>query len=105
MLGLSPRVGPILSVDHVVRGAEREALRESGALAVDMESWWLAAAAEGRPLVVLRVVLDAPGREIARPGVAFDAFRALRRLTDTAPGLAAWADNPDSRSAPTAELA
>jgi 4-hydroxy-3-methylbut-2-enyl diphosphate reductase len=94
--GLAPRVGPIVSVDHVVRGEERAALCETGALAVDMESAWLAAAAEGRPFAVLRVVLDAPGREIVRPGVALDAFRALRRLSEAAPALLDWATEPIS---------
>jgi nucleoside phosphorylase len=85
-------VGPIASADHVVHGAERGALAGQGALAADMESAWLAAAAAGRPLAVVRVVLDTPSREISRPlatlagGVA--AWRALRRL---APALARWA--------------
>ena len=61
------RVGPIVSADHVVRGAERAALAGEGALAADMESAWLAPAAAGRPLAVLRVVLDTPEREIHRP--------------------------------------
>ena len=86
------RVGPIASVDHVVHGAERAARAGEGALAVDMESAWLAPAAAGRPFAVLRVVLDTPARELARPmaalagGVA--AWRALRRA---APALALWA--------------
>jgi len=40
---------------------------------------------------VLRVVLDAPGREIVRPGVLRDLGIALRRLRSAAPALAAWA--------------
>ena len=86
------RVGPVASVDHVVRGAERGVLAGEGALAVDMESAWLARAAGERPFAVLRVVLDAPAREIHRPlatvagGIA--AWRALRRA---APALALWA--------------
>jgi 4-hydroxy-3-methylbut-2-enyl diphosphate reductase len=96
--GIEPRVGPILSVDHVVRGESREALRRTGALAVDMESAWLARAAAGRPFAVLRVVLDAPGREIARLGIALDTFRALRRLALAAPALLDWAAAPLSGS-------
>ncbi len=67
-------------------------LAGEGALAVDMESAWLARAAGERPFAVLRVVLDAPAREIHRPlatlagGLA--AWRALRRA---APALALWA--------------
>jgi 4-hydroxy-3-methylbut-2-en-1-yl diphosphate reductase len=84
-------VGPLASVDHVVRGAERGVLAAEGALAADMESAWLAPAAAGRPFAVLRVVLDTPAREIYRPlttlagGVV--AWRALRRA---APALALW---------------
>jgi 4-hydroxy-3-methylbut-2-enyl diphosphate reductase len=103
--GIEPRVGPIASVDHVVRGDERDALRRSGAVAVDMESGWLACAAAGRPFAVLRVVLDAPGRELARPGVALDAFRALRRLSEAAPALLDWSVTPLSRFAAPANPA
>ena len=83
--------GPVASSDHVVRGPERTALAGTGALAVDMESAWLAPAAAGRPFAVLRVVLDTPAREIHRPlttlcgGIV--AWRALRRA---APALALW---------------
>ena len=85
-------VGPLTSVDHLVRGAERALLAGAGTLAVDMESAWLAPAAAGKPFAVLRVVLDTPAREIYRPlatlagGLA--AWRALRRA---APALALWA--------------
>ena len=89
-VGVDARVGPLLSVDHVVRGAERSRLAESGALVVDMESAWLAPGANGRPLAVLRVVLDTPGREIVRPGALVDFGIALRRLRRIAPALAAW---------------
>jgi 4-hydroxy-3-methylbut-2-enyl diphosphate reductase len=102
--GIEPRVGPILSLDHVVRGDSRLALRRTGALGVDMESAWLARAAAGRPLAVLRVVLDAPGREIARPGIALDTFRALRRLSLAAPALLDWAAAPLSRFAGPVKL-
>ena len=85
-------VGPIASVDHLVRGAERAVLAAEGALAVDMESAWLAPAAAGRPFAVLRVVVDTPAREVHRPLTTFagvlTARRALRRA---APALALWA--------------
>src|SRR5439155_2182461 len=42
-LGIRARTGPIVSVDHLVSGNERLALADTGALAVDMESAWLAA--------------------------------------------------------------
>ena len=86
------RVGPLASVDHLVRGAEGGALAGEGALVVDMESAWLAPAAAGRPFAVLRVVLDTPAREIYRPlatlAAGLAAWQALRRA---APALALWA--------------
>ena len=85
-------VGPVLSVDHIVRRAERVALGAGGALVVDMESAWLAPGTAGRPFAVLRVVLDTPERGFSRPlatlGDAVIAWRALRRA---APALAIWA--------------
>jgi 4-hydroxy-3-methylbut-2-enyl diphosphate reductase len=85
-------VGPIASADHVVHGAERGELAARGVLAADMESAWLATGAAGRPLAVVRVVLDTPSREIYRPLAALAgglaAWRALRRA---APALALWA--------------
>jgi 4-hydroxy-3-methylbut-2-en-1-yl diphosphate reductase len=85
-------VGPILSFDHLVHGAERAALAADGALAVDMESAWLAPVAAGSPFAVLRVVLDTPDRGFSRPLAALGdgvvAWRALRRA---APALALWA--------------
>jgi len=79
--GLRVALGPIASSERLVTGARRRALRDaSGALAVDMESFWLAAA---RPPAVLRVVLDTGARELVRPratarGVRV-AYRTLRR--------------------------
>jgi 4-hydroxy-3-methylbut-2-en-1-yl diphosphate reductase len=84
--------GPVVCVDHVVRGIERAELAGEGAVAVDMESAWLAVAAAGRPFVVLRVVLDTPAdgvRALAgRSAGAVAAWHALRRA---APALAVWA--------------
>jgi 4-hydroxy-3-methylbut-2-enyl diphosphate reductase len=89
--GLRPRLGPVASADHVVQGAERARLLATGALAVDMESAWIAAAATGgTPFAVLRVVLDAPGSELRRVGLAAAAISALRMLRRAAPALADW---------------
>jgi 4-hydroxy-3-methylbut-2-en-1-yl diphosphate reductase len=93
-LGLPARLGPIVSVDRVVSGPERERLRaDTGAIAVDMESAWLADAAGDRPFAVLRVVVDAPGRDLKRNPVATarGGLRAYRALAKAAPALASWA--------------
>ena len=84
-------VGPVASVDHLVRGAERAALAAEGALAADMESAWLAPAAAGRPFAVLRVVVDTPARDGRRPLAALaDGIAAWRALRRAAPALAVW---------------
>jgi 4-hydroxy-3-methylbut-2-enyl diphosphate reductase len=88
--GLRVHVAPIVSVAHVVRGARRRALGASGAGAVDMESAWLAAGAAGRPLAVVRVVLDGPNHELLRPALAGNLLRALRALRTVARALQLW---------------
>ena len=81
--GLRVRVGPIASSQRLVVHERRRALQRTGALAVDMESAWLAPAADAQPLVTMRVVLDTHRRELHRPlrtlaGAAV-AYRRLRR--------------------------
>jgi 4-hydroxy-3-methylbut-2-enyl diphosphate reductase len=89
-LGTAARLGPIRSEGHMARGAERERLHESGAIAVDMESRWLAEAAVDRPFAVLRVVVDTPRRELLRFGTIPNGLRALATLRRIAPALEAW---------------
>jgi len=88
--GLRAHVGAIVSTDRVLTPAERRRL--DGALAVDMESAWLAEAAGGRPLAVLRVVVDGAGRRIADPRIAVDGVRALRALRRCSAVLAEWSE-------------
>jgi 4-hydroxy-3-methylbut-2-enyl diphosphate reductase len=89
-LGVNAHLGPIRSEDHIVRGVEREQLRASGAIAVDMESRWLAEAAGDRPFAVLRVIIDTPHRELLRVGTIPDSLRALATLRRIAPALETW---------------
>jgi 4-hydroxy-3-methylbut-2-enyl diphosphate reductase len=89
--GLRVRVGPVLTVDHLVRGAERERLAATGALVADMESAVLARAADGRPLAVVRAVSDTPDRPLVSPGVLGGGLAALRSLRTAGPALARWA--------------
>lgn len=67
--GLRVRRGMMLSVAGTkpVRGPMRAELRETGAIAVDMESAWLAHGLEGRPFAAVRVVVNTPARELTRP--------------------------------------
>jgi len=81
--GLTVHVGPIVSSARIVRGRRRQELQATGALAVDMESAWIARALGDRPMVTLRVVVDTPRHELHRPlrmfSAALLAFRNLRR--------------------------
>jgi 4-hydroxy-3-methylbut-2-en-1-yl diphosphate reductase len=91
--GIHTELGPIVSVDHVVRGAERERLRADGAVAVDMESAWLADAAAGRPFAVMRAVVDTADRELTKPlATVAGGGRALRTLSGSVDALVGWAE-------------
>jgi 4-hydroxy-3-methylbut-2-enyl diphosphate reductase len=86
--GLRVHVGPIASSERIVRGERRRELSRTGALAVDMESAWLAPAVQDRPFLTLRVVLDTASRELHRPlqtlaGFTI-AYRSLRRACELA---------------------
>jgi 4-hydroxy-3-methylbut-2-enyl diphosphate reductase len=100
-IGVEARLGPMVSTDHVVAGSERRRLVEqTGAIAVDMESAWLAVAAGDRPLAVLRVVVDTPGRELKSSPLATarGGVRAYRSLVKAAPALAPWAEAAGPRT-------
>jgi 4-hydroxy-3-methylbut-2-en-1-yl diphosphate reductase len=91
--GMKVRVGNVVCVSQLALGERRAELHAGGAIAVDMESVWLAGAAGERPFGVVRVVLDSPRHELMRPqaiGGALRAARALRRvagaLHELAPG-------------------
>ena len=62
-----------------------------GAIAVDMESVWLAAGAGERPFGVVRVVLDSPSHELMRPQAVGGALRAALALRKVAAALHDWA--------------
>jgi 4-hydroxy-3-methylbut-2-enyl diphosphate reductase len=88
--GLHAVTGPVVSTESVAKPSDRATLADSGVVAVDMESAWLAPVADGRPLAVLRVVADEPGRRMADPRLLRDGARALRTLRRAAPALDAW---------------
>jgi 4-hydroxy-3-methylbut-2-enyl diphosphate reductase len=89
--GMEVRTGTIVSVSKIALGERRAQLHAEGAIAVDMESVWLAAGAAGRPFAVVRVVLDSPSHELLRPGAALGAMRASRALRrTTAAVLQSW---------------
>src|SRR5215467_9031830 len=75
------------------RGGGRERARavDAGALAVDLESAWLAAAAGGRPVAVVRAISDTPQRPLRSPAALAGGLRALRSLRAAGPALTRWA--------------
>jgi 4-hydroxy-3-methylbut-2-enyl diphosphate reductase len=89
--GLPARTGRVVTVDRLVRGAERAQLARGGALVADLESAPLAAAADGRPVAVIRAVSDTAGRPLLSPGIVAGGLAALRSLRAAAPVLARWA--------------
>lgn len=89
--GLRVHVGPIACVDRVLSPTERRGLGARGALAVDMESAWLAGGAGGRPLVVMRVVVERSDRSLHDPRTAAAGIRALASLRRASAALSEWA--------------
>ncbi len=89
--GLRASVGPIATVDRLIRSGEHAGLAAAGAIAVDMESGPLLAGAVGQPAVVLRAISDTPGRPVVSPGIVSGGLAALRSLRLAAPALARWA--------------
>jgi 4-hydroxy-3-methylbut-2-enyl diphosphate reductase len=89
--GLRVHLGPIVSTDHLAGPAERRGLETEGALALDMESAWLAEGAGGRPLAVLRVVVEPAGRHLVDPRTITAGIRALANLRRASGALAEWA--------------
>ncbi len=89
--GLPVRVGPLVTSDHIVTGAERRRLADEGALAVDMESGPVAAAAAGRPFAAVRVIVDTPEVPLLRPATIRGGVLACRTLRQVGPPLTRWA--------------
>lgn len=91
--GHTVHFGRLAQSDHVVRGAERAALRATGAIAVDMESAAMmrAALARGaRPVAAARVVVDTPEHELLRVGTLRTGITAFRVLKDLLPAFLDW---------------
>ncbi len=90
-LGLTVQVGAIHTSDRIVTGASRDRLAATGALAVDMETAVLRAAAGDRPFAAVRVVTDTVRAPLWSPGTLWRGVRALSALRTAAPALRQWA--------------
>jgi 4-hydroxy-3-methylbut-2-enyl diphosphate reductase len=83
-LGLRVHVGPLQSVERIGGPVDPDAL------AVDLETAWLAAAAGGGPFAAVRAIVDTPHAPLARPGTPVRGLLALRSLRRAAPALSSW---------------
>jgi 4-hydroxy-3-methylbut-2-en-1-yl diphosphate reductase len=88
--GMKVRTGSVVCVSRLALGERRAQLQAGGAIAVDMESVWLAAGAARRPFGVVRVVLDSPEHELLRVRAAVGALRAALALRGVAGALHEW---------------
>jgi 4-hydroxy-3-methylbut-2-en-1-yl diphosphate reductase len=97
--GFRVQTGPVFSTERITNPDERRRL--DGILAVDMESAWLAGAADGRPLAVVRVVVEEADRNLVDVRTAAAGIKALRNLRRAAAVLDEWADaaQPDGTRA------
>lgn len=84
--GVAASAGPIWCADHVVHGARRAVLANTGAVAVDMESAAVASACGAQRLVVVRVLIDTPARGLLL-GCLLGGRRAYRTLRDVGAAL------------------
>jgi 4-hydroxy-3-methylbut-2-enyl diphosphate reductase len=92
-MGLTVRTGPMVSTDHIVRGADGMArLAATGAIAVDMESAAIVRAASGVPTAVVRVIVDTAYSPVASLMTIPSGARALLTLRKVGPALQRWAD-------------
>jgi 4-hydroxy-3-methylbut-2-enyl diphosphate reductase len=89
-LGLPVHFGPLLSRTRVVLGRDRAAQAESGAVAVDTESAYLAAQVAAGQTVALRAISDTPDAGLLSPGIVWRGISALRALRAAAPAIDQW---------------
>jgi 4-hydroxy-3-methylbut-2-en-1-yl diphosphate reductase len=94
--GRDVRIGAVACSTTIVHGAARASLAAGGALAVEMESVWLARHVGHHPLAVVRAVGDTEHH-----GFVSGNLKALAALRHLRPALEQWAHNL-SASGPTA---
>jgi 4-hydroxy-3-methylbut-2-en-1-yl diphosphate reductase len=89
--GLPVRLGPVRTVDRLLKPPDLAEVAAAGAIAVDMESAPLLAAAGGGPAVVVRAISDTPEHSVLSPHIVAGGIAALKSLRLAAPVLARWA--------------
>jgi 4-hydroxy-3-methylbut-2-enyl diphosphate reductase len=91
-LRLRTHAGPVQTSPRILGPDEREALRATGVVAVDMESALLAEAVGDRPLAVLRVVVDTADRRLLSPRTIVSGARALWTLRRASEAFVEWVE-------------
>jgi 4-hydroxy-3-methylbut-2-enyl diphosphate reductase len=90
--GCAVVTGTLQTVERLVRGAARTAVRAGGAAAVDMETGWLVAGVPADvPAAVVRAVVDTPEHELMSPRMLHNVRHASRSLRVAVPVLERWA--------------
>ena len=91
-MGLEPATGALYTASKILSRDERLALRDTGVLAVDMESAWIVQAAQPRPVAVLRVVVDTADHRLASPRTLLAGARGLWTLRRTSAAFVDWVE-------------
>jgi len=100
--GLTVHDGTLVCAEKLVTNKKAiEQHKGSGAIAVDMESAWLATAAGDRPVVVVRVASDSPDQPLFHPGTLYWGAMSLRRLAKVGRVLASWSPQTGDAARPT----
>ncbi|HEX4015898.1 MAG TPA: 4-hydroxy-3-methylbut-2-enyl diphosphate reductase [Frankiaceae bacterium] len=100
--GARVHVGPLATISGskpTTTPAQRQELEDAGAIAVDMETAPIAAAAAaaGVPFAAVRVVTDTAAAPLWHPGIIKRGLVALRTVRRIAPLLEQWAAATDER--------
>lgn len=94
--GIDARIGPLSCAHVIIKGDERDKLAATGAIAVEMESAWLAdglgVAAGERPFAVVRVIIDTPSQELFSRHTVRNTPMVLRKLAAVIAPLERWAE-------------
>jgi 4-hydroxy-3-methylbut-2-en-1-yl diphosphate reductase len=87
---LRVHVGALLGSATLATGAARRRMAAHGCLAVDTETWQLAAGAGGHPFAAVRAIVDTPTDPLVSPATVTRGLAALRSLRAAAPALDEW---------------
>ena len=88
--GLPVTVGPLATVNHIASRQDLARMAADGVTAVDMESFPLVEAADGKPFAVVRVVVDTADHPLLRPATVRSGIRARARLREVGRALGEW---------------